>query len=141
MQELCEDILKSARGFKEALVYSGSADLLVELAVTYLKEREDFKITTRFASDHHATHYLDLHETAIIFAQDTRLLRGINCDVVYVDKDSFTNDEDGIVDTVVALAFANRKIFMINRTVGGEGDETKYELYLLNPYSETALEQ
>jgi signal peptidase I len=84
---------------------------------------------------------LDLHETAIIFAQDTRLLRGINCDVVYVDKDSFTNDEDGIVDTVVALAFANRKIFMINRTVGGEGDETKYELSLLNPYSETALEQ
>lgn len=141
MQELCEDILKSARGFKEALVYSGSADLLFKLAVTYLKEREDFKITTHFGSDHHETHFLDLHETSIIFAQDTFLLRGINCDVVYVDYYSFTNNEDGIVDTVVALARANRKIFMINCTVAGDGEETKYELSLLNPYSELSREQ
>jgi hypothetical protein len=136
MQELCEDILKSARGFKEALVYSLSADLLFELAVTYLKKREDFKVTTHLGIDHHDTYFLDLHGTTIIFAQDTFMLRGINCDVVYVEKDSFTNDKDGIVETVVGLARANRKIFMINRTVAEEGGETKYELSLWNPHSE-----
>jgi hypothetical protein len=141
MQELCEDILKSARGFKQALVYSLSSDLLFELAVTYLREREDFKATTHLGIDHHDTHYLDLDETSITFAQDIFLLRGINCDVVYVDNKSFPIDSDGIVNVVLPLARAGRKIFMINRTVGGEGDETKYELSLLNPYSETALEQ
>jgi hypothetical protein len=114
MDQLCQDILNSAREFKYAFVVSAWGGRLIDKAIAYLtQQKEEFTYERTSPTWWRDEFSLTWGEAKITFTRDAYSEREINPEIMYIDHYFFWNMYEKQMDELVTPLLASGCKFFI----------------------------